>query len=58
MKKGFEILDNKNSRDSLFKYRESGALRGCYLGYKMNMFMSESKYKMLNRDKLINSILD
>ena len=26
--------------------------------YKMNMFMSESKYKMLNRDKLINSILD
>lgn len=26
--------------------------------YKMNMFMRESKYKMLNRDKLINSILD
>ena len=35
MKKGFEILDNKNSRDSLFKYRESGALRGCYLGFPL-----------------------
>ena len=26
--------------------------------YKMNMFMSESKYKMLNRDKLLSDILD
>lgn len=33
MKNGFEILDNNNSRDSLLKYRENGAIRGCFLGY-------------------------
>jgi len=33
MKKGFEILDNNNSRESLLKYRENGALRGKYLGF-------------------------
>lgn len=31
--KGFEILDQKNSFDSIIKYREQGALRGKYLGF-------------------------
>lgn len=33
MKKGFEILDNKNSREDLLDYRKKGALRGVYLGF-------------------------
>ncbi len=33
MKKGFEILDSDNSRESLLKYRENGALRGKFLGF-------------------------
>lgn len=33
MKKGFEILNNNNSRDSLLKYRENGAIRGKFLGF-------------------------
>jgi len=33
MKKGFEILDNNNSRESLLKYRENGAIRGKFLGF-------------------------
>jgi len=35
MKKGFEILDNNNSRDSLLKYRENGAIRGKFLGFPL-----------------------
>lgn len=35
MKKGFEILDNNNSRESLMKYRENGAIRGCFLGFPL-----------------------
>lgn len=31
--KGFQILDQKNSFDSIIKYREQGALRGKYLGF-------------------------
>src|SRR6478736_5254850 len=35
MKKGFELLNNQNVRDSLMKYRENGALRGKYLGFPL-----------------------
>lgn len=35
MIKGFEIADYNNSRDGLMSYRESGALRGCYLGFPL-----------------------
>lgn len=33
MKNGFEILDSNNSREDLLKYRESGAIRGKFLGF-------------------------
>lgn len=33
MKKGFEILNNSNTRESIMKYRENGAIRGKYLGF-------------------------
>lgn len=33
MKKGFEVLNRENTREDLLKYRESGALRGKYLGF-------------------------
>ena len=33
MEKGFEILDSNNTRESLMKYRENGAIRGKFLGF-------------------------
>lgn len=33
MIKGFKILDSNDVRESLFKYREKGALRGKYIGF-------------------------
>lgn len=33
IKKGFKILEYKDVRDDLLKYREKGALRGVYLGF-------------------------
>jgi twinkle protein len=41
MKEGFSIVDN-SIRDGMMVYRESGALRGCYLGFPL----LDEKYSM------------
>lgn len=42
IKDGFELLDSKNSKESLLKFREKGALRGVYLGFPI----LQEKYTM------------
>lgn len=54
----YEVIDNSSMLFTNSSFLIKNDLGETKRYYKMNMFMSESKYKRINRERILSNILD